>query len=364
MSQPCVITALGPITPAALGLTSMHEHLMFDGSVFGRRLRGQLPPHALPIDEHDKVSLENVGILQRNVLLAWDALNQDDEALLLAETADFKAAGGGAMLELSVPGVRLDTGEAKRISAATGVHIILSSGFYTADSWPPELHGLGVAGYYERMTQEIERGIGDTGCYPGHLKIALETLERDEEHALRAAAQVASDSGLSLTIHPSVRAGGDSALLPKILQEEDTDLSRVILAHTQLVDRPAFSEAIRRPELYRVNIENAKRLLDQGLNLSLEFTNSAAAELLGEYDAGDWAQLAGLTALLSQGYAGQLVLGNDCCGKIMLRRRGGEGYCRLFYYTLPMLRETAGVSEYALKQMLYENPARLLAIKA
>ena len=160
--------------------------------------------------------------------------------------------------------------------------------------------------------------------------------------------------------NPSVTSNSSWPRTLEILRQENAVLSRVIVSGAPLVDRPPFKEAIRRLERYRVNTEMAKRILDQGMCLSVEFTNTAGAELLGEYDAGDWAQLSGLVELISQGYAGQIVLGTDCCGKTMLRRGGGEGYCRLFYYTLPMLCDAAGISDYAIRQMLYANPMRLL----
>ncbi len=43
----------------------------------------------------------------------------------------------------------------------------------------------------------------------------------------------------------------------------------------------------------------------------------------------DWHRLAAVVELLKQGYGGQLVLGTDVFMKMLTRRGGGEGYCRL-----------------------------------
>ena len=361
MGKKKIMTVRGPIEPAALGLTSMHDHIMFNGSVLGKRLRGDLPEHNLPIHEDDKVSLENVGILQRNTILAWDALNQDDEAMLTAEVADFKAAGGEAILELSVPGILLDTEANRRISAATDVHIIISTGFYTEDSWPEQYRGLSTKEYREHMLFEVEHGVNGTDIKPGHLKIGLLNLSADEEKTLRAAAQVANETGLSLTVHPCRKPGGDFQRIISILKEEGMNLERLVMAHTPLLDAPPMAEVIRQPERYRVNTDRAKYLLDTGCTISTEFLNPMCLELLGEYNAGDWAKMSGLISLINQGYCQQIVTGNDCCGKIMLKRCGGEGFCRMLYFTIPTLREVAGVSEYALKHITVENPRRILA---
>jgi len=355
-----IMTVRGPIDPATLGFTSMHDHIMFNGDYLVNMHRKNLPNHRFPIQMDDKVTLENVGILHRNIFLAAGAHNQTDEEALTGEVADFKQAGGQAILEVSVPGVSLDPEANVRISEQTDVHIIACTGLYTWDSWPKEYHGLTMARHYERMMHEVSNGVGNTSVRPGHVKIALEYLNEDEENALRAAAQTAKDTGLSLTVHPS-SGTGDRLRILEIIKEEGLPPERVVMAHTRVVDKPSFAEVMRRPESYRVNIDLAKRMLDTGCNISKELMNTLGLELLGDYDAGDWADMSGLVALISGGYGGQIVLGNDCCAKIMLRRFGGEGYCRLLWYTLPMLRDVAGVSDYVISQIFVENPARILA---
>ncbi len=74
----------------------------------------------------------------------------------------------------------------------------------------------------------------------------------------------------------------------------------------------------------------------------------------------DWQRLAGLVALIEAGYSSQIVLGTDTFVKILTRRYGGAGYCRLTDYVAPML-EGLGVSDDDIRQVTVENPARLLA---
>ncbi|MDL2217204.1 phosphotriesterase [Christensenellaceae bacterium OttesenSCG-928-M15] len=362
MAEKKIMTACGPIRPEELGLTSMHDHILFDGSVLAKRMRADLPEHKLPIHENDKVSLENVGMLQRNTILAWDALNHDDEAVMEEEVALFKRAGGGAMLDLTVVGDRYDVGAAaaKRISQATGVHVIMSTGFYTGDSWPNEMKGQPIRFYYEYMLKEIKEGVQGTDVMPGHLKIGMEQLNEDEENALRAAARVANETGLALTIHPCEAAGGDNIRIINILKEEGVDLERVVIAHANFTHKPSFRQAILHPEDYYVDTDLAKRTLDSGVNISKEFLNVMGLELLGRYDGGDWSEMSGLVKLIDEGYCDQIVIGNDVCAKVMLHQSGGTGFCRMLYYTLPMLRDVAGVADYALRAMFYNNPARIL----
>ena len=43
-----IMTVRGPIPPETLGLTSMHEHIVYDGSIYRQRWMKELPPEDLP----------------------------------------------------------------------------------------------------------------------------------------------------------------------------------------------------------------------------------------------------------------------------------------------------------------------------
>ncbi|MCL2495939.1 MAG: phosphotriesterase, partial [Clostridiales bacterium] len=269
-----IMTVLGPIAPEELGFTSMHEHIMFQGAVLARRLRSLIPENNLPIAEDDKVCLENVGLLLKNSIMAWDALVQDDEDVMTGECIDFKNSGGNAILEVSVPGIQLDTALIRRVSERSGVHVIVSTGFYTWDSWPLEYRDRDIKFYREHMLNEYEHGVQGTDIKPGNIKIALNDINLMEENALRAAAQVGNETGLPLHIHPCYKTGGERLRVVKILQEEGFDLERLVFAHTQMEEKPVnFRELIYHPELYKVNTETARQLLDLGITCSVEFIN-------------------------------------------------------------------------------------------
>jgi phosphotriesterase-related protein len=70
--------------------------------------------------------------------------------------------------------------------------------------------------------------------------------------------------------------------------------------------------------------------------------------------------MAGLVRLIQEGYARQLVVGTDTFIKLLLRRCGGDGYCRLTSFVVPLL-ESVDVSAEEIKQITVNNPARILA---
>ncbi|MDR1060734.1 MAG: hypothetical protein LBL83_05910 [Clostridiales bacterium] len=361
------MTVCGPVAPGEIGLASMSEHVMYDGGFLRERLLGRLRPHSLPISEGDKLCLENVGILQKNCVLAWDALRQDDEAAMQKEAMLFGRLGGGAILDLSVCGTRLGAAALRRISEATGVRIVASSGFEAADARPAEFSeasagSAGVGAYLAHIRREIGEGIDGTGVRAGHVYAGLLDFGPAEECALRAAARACGESGLSMTVK-LWRGAGCAGRAMKILAEEGADLARVIFANVPLTTTPGFADALRDPTLYRPDTESAKAILARGCSISYEFSNMMGLELADVYNAGDWAPISALVALIREGYAAQIVVGTGCAGKIALHQSGGEGFCRLFYRGIPVLRDAAGVSDYALRLIMRRNPATLLSAR-
>ena len=353
-----IMTVLGPIEPEELGFTTMHEHVMMDGGwVLRERYQGQLRTKDDRYTVDDPVSLNNIGLIKRNFMTNWDGLSFDDEEMMLGEVQDFQNSGGKAIVELSVPGIRTKVASIKKIAERTGAHIIVSTGLYTVDSWPDKYLSMGEAEIYNYMMGEVKNGVEDTGIKPGHLKIAVQNLTEKEESALRAAAKVANETGMSLTIHCD-----DGRQIVEILKSEGMDISRAVIAHVAsgfgIRDMKLL---ITHPELNTLRLDYIKEVLDSGVNISIEFSpGNVESEDQNRTLIPDWMRLAGIIKLLDLGYASQSVFGTDTCAKVMTRRYGGEGYCRLTRFAIPKLREF-GVSDYHIRTITEKNPARILA---
>jgi len=363
-----IMTVCGPIAPDELGFTSMHEHILFDGRVFRQTLEKQLLKDArVPMGADEPVGIENIGYLRRNFFLSWDAVSIDDEALMTDELAEFKASGGGAVVDMSTPGLRIDLPATRRISQKTGVHIIATTGLYVENSWPERFRDLTVKELVQYMHEEIEQGIEGTDIKPGHLKVAVTDLTKQQERVLKSAARVSNETGLSLTVHPGFMVGSDGGRIAKILRNEGADLERVIIAHAQtFFSNLNLKTLVQNPDSWGLNLDPAKALLDQGANISIDtFGHYYDAELTGYVRVTEWQRLAGLLALVKLGYSPQLVIGTDTFLKILTRRYGGEGYSRLTNFVVPFLRDYLDVfdrvSDFDIRKMTIENPVRLLA---
>lgn len=353
-----IMTVTGPINPEELGFTTMHEHVMMDGGwVLRKRYNDQLQTNDDRYTADDPLSLSNIGLIKRNFMTNWDGLSFDDEIMMLGEIMDFQKSGGKSILELSVPGIRTKVPAIKKIAEKTGAHIIISTGLYTGDSWPDKYIPMSEKEIYNYMIGEVRNGVEDTGITPGHLKIAVHSLTGREESALRAAAKVANETGLSLTVHCD-----DGRQVAEVLQSEGVDVSRVVIAHVAgAFGIRDLKLLVTHPELFTLRLDYIRELLGTGVNISLEFSpGNVESEGQNRIVVPDWLRLAGVIKLLDEGYTGQIVFGTDTCAKVMTRRYGGEGYSRLTRFAVPKLREF-GVSDYHIRTITEKNPARILA---
>jgi phosphotriesterase-related protein len=361
---PKIMTVKGPISPDALGFTSLHEHILVDlAECYRARYRLILPDIEMP---DGPFVMEDRSTLRHGILLSSSNLRLDNEQDAAGEVADFHAAGGSAIVETGAPGIRTaaDVLAFKRISEETGVHIVACTGLYAEDSWPERFRGLTIEQYAGYLRGEIANGIGDSGILPGQIKVAYEGSTPAADTYARAAARVSREFGLSLQVHVGLLLSNDytrQTLLP-LLYEGDCIPERTVICHVEnWLGSLSLSQLVSDPRTVPCDLTLLKEVLDRGFNLC--FTCIGAEwdlEEMGFAHRPDWFYLAGIMALIKEGYAGQIVLGHDVFTKLATRRGGGEGFTRIPNFVFPTLRR-CGVSEADINKMTVDNPARLLA---
>lgn len=362
------MTVRGPVEPAELGLTSMHEHILVDlAACFRERYRKVLPGGAEFPD--GPFVLEDRSRLRHAMLLSSDNLRLDDEEAATGEVADFAAAGGSAIVETGAPGIRTweDVVAFRRISERTGVHIVACTGLYAEDSWPERFRGLSEEEYAGYLRKEIEEGIGDSGILPGQIKVAYEGPSESADAYLRAAARVSRESGVSLQVHVGLTLSNDvmrNSFLP-LLYGSGCVPERTLICHVEnWLGPPQITELVRDPASVPRDLTLHREVMDRGFNLCFTlFGAEWDTEGLGVTHRPDWFYMAGMLPLIEAGYAGQLFVGHDVFTKSQTRRGGGEGFTRIPQFVLPTLRR-CGVAESDIQSMVVENPRRLLALSA
>ena len=366
-----VMTVLGPVPADRLGCTSIHEHVLCDATVYRGRAERTRPERlasilaAMPGGDlltDAPVSLETVGLCRAEYTVQLDNMRLDDIDVMAGELSDFYSSGGRAVVEMSALGLRTDVEGLKELSQRTGVHIVAAAGFYIEDSWPEDVRRYTPEQFAERIASELRDGIEETGIRAGHIKLAVTDLSAAQEAALRGGARAAAETGAMVTVHPGFGIGSDGRRIVAILTQEGLAARQIVIAHADAFIVPTgLPRLVLGDASCEINLDYHRALLDKGVNLSFDcFGQSWTDEVNDVISECDWQRLAAVVALLREGYAEQLVLGNDVFLKMLTRRGGGEGYCRLTRWAVPTLRRF-GVSDFDINCMLERNPARLLA---
>lgn len=349
-----VQTVLGPVPHTGLGPTTMHEHVLVDGSFRNREEACRSPAWHEPVGLCTHAALRSDLSLHRdNLILTADHMER--ELRLLAES------GTRTLLDVTAVGLRGELAALPDLSRRTGLHIVASTGFYKRSSWPAGIRDWSAQRLRQHMRTEIDEAVTGTDFRAGHVKCGLGDLGEDDERCLRACATVAAERGLSLTVHPSFSDPAGPARIVRIAADAGLAPDRVVVAHCDgFMVELSLRRLVTDPSSWGLRLDQLREVLGLGATASVDcFGHAWSDERRGQLVEADWQRLAGLYRLLQEGYAGQLVLGCDVARKMLTRRYGGHGYTRVNDWVLPTLRDL-GVPEGQIEQLTVANPARIL----
>lgn len=335
-----VITVLGPINPADLGPTLMHEHLICDLTPLERRDAGEIEV---------EITLENAfDVAYRpNDFFGNQRLAEVTRAS--REAAFFRIAGGSAIVELTTAGIGPDLEALARISQASGVHVIAGAGFYTEPYLDAETLALPIEALTEAMIAEVEDGargtaircgiIGEIGCsWP---------LTPFERRCLQAAAAAQRATGAAVSVHPGRHPQAPHDILD-VLETAGGDLSRTVIGH---MDR-TYTDASEVIALAR-----------RGCVVEYDFFGietsqywMAVADLPTDY-----MRIAAIRRLFEAGLGDRVTISHDICTRSRLQTLGGHGYGHLLRNGVGLMRDR-GFSQAEIDQLLVGTPRRLLTI--
>jgi len=338
-----------PISPEQLGVTMSHVHLMANWLIGG----GEPPKEASRrMLSEAPLTMDILGVIRRDAGLAKANMILDNVDEAIAELMFYKMAGGNSLVECSLPGMGQDPVALSKISRATGVNIICSSGWYVAGSHPSYVKEKSVDELAAIIVGELTRGIGTTGIKAGAIKVALSGTSKkpfigDEEKVLRAVARAQSKTGAALNIHPNF-AGQHWHIYLDILKAEGANLAKCCANHM---------------EMFCPDLEYQKSVLERGIYIAYDqfgheqYFDSVAP---GWGFKPDSTRVEYLLQLIRAGYANRIVLSNETAFKSCYKKYGGYGYAHILESILPELR-FKGVTEEQLNTMLIENTKALLA---
>ena len=335
-----VQTVNGVVAAKDLGMTLMHEHILCELTPRGRR--GATKDEVV-------ITLENVFDVTYRPNDYPGNHRLQDIAIALKEVSRYATLGGGTVVEMTTGGLEPDPVNLSRISARTGVNIVLGAGFYTEPYQDEETLCLDADEMTEIIVGQMTDGawgtdiccgiIGEIGCsWP---------LTPFEERSLTAAARAQRRTGASITVHPGRHPDAPSQILD-ILERAGADLSRTIIDHM---------------ERTFTGVDQVLALARRGCVVEYDFFGIEQSRYwLGQADLPtDWMRINDIRRLFEAGLCANVVISQDICTRSRLQSYGGHGYGHILSNVIPLMRER-GFSPTEIKLMLVDTPARLLAL--
>ncbi len=310
-------SVLGPISPADLGFTLMHEHVMVSAS----GLYDSYP----------------------------DLIGADRETKAIASLKAAKAAGIQTMVDATTFDLGRNPELLRTVSRESGVNIINVTGWWL--DVPRFVRGVSANQMKREFIRDIEEGFRGTDIKAGILKCAadFEGVTDPLETMARAAARAHVETGLPMMVH-SYATGQVARRQIEIFREEGVDLTRVKIDHTNDT----------------TDIEYLEWILDQGCYLGLD---RYPGRLVSSH-----MRTVTMKALIDRGHAERLCPSHDCiCLTVMkenpdgtmpadheFAQRNPDKYLYMHKHVIPDLK-SMGVSDATIEMLFVENPKRFLS---
>lgn len=336
-----IMTVNGVVGKSELGVTTPHEHALID---IGNQYPGERSPNNPGWVE--KVGREHYELLMKDPYALCDNLRLDDKDTAVAEVKRFADAGGKTFVDVTTPGIGRDVGFLKRLADETGLNVIASCGFYTADAHPARIARMSVEAIADELTGELADGIDGTGIRPGIIGEVgtSQTLYDDEVKVLRAAAIAHARTWTPVMVHLNPWAKHALEVID-ILEAGGVPPEKVCLCHLDVL----------------LDLEDMRAVLKRGAmvefdNFGKEFTSGSA---YGRFPS-DAERLEVLYRLADDGFLPQLLASCDVCLKNLLTIHGGPGYAHVIGKMAALIRRQRGDAETLLQALLVANPANYL----
>jgi predicted metal-dependent phosphotriesterase family hydrolase len=304
-------TVEGPASPAALGATLIHEHVLVDFIGADRITPGR----------YDRREVFRTA---------------------LPRLAAARRAGCRTLVECTPAYLGRDPALLAQLARAAKLRIITNTGYYGAgrDKFvPPHAWSETSGEIAARWTREFRDGIGTTGIRPGFIKTGVDSgkLSEIDRKLITAAGLCHQQTGLR--IHAHTGDGAAALDIVETLRSMKIDPRAYVWVHAQ-------NEKDR--DIHR-------RAAEAGA--WLEFDGISSTALDAHVDA--------IVEMARAGFLDQLLVSQDSGWYHVGEPAGGDfkGYTYLFDAFLPALRKR-GFTEAQIKRLMVDNPARALTPSA
>ena len=342
-------TVLGPKSVEELGVITPHEHIFIDLSAF-------FDKH--PVDdvcdpETEKVSMKRLGTLNLDPYALKDNLFYRDYEIQKEEVLYFKRAGGGTIVDLTLPGIGRDPLALKKMAKETGLNIIMGTGYYVSSTHKHCVKTQTESEMADDFVRELTVGIDGTDVKAGIIgEIGISELFNDDERkVLRAAAIAHHKTGAPINVHinPWTQNGLEST---EILLNAGVNPKAICISHIDVENNEQYIYKLLNKGVY-VEFDN----FGKEYHTRKEVRNSGYGTFVFDVD-----RVKLVKKLVDGGYIKQILFSCDVCLKNLLRTYGGYGYDHVLRNILPMLDEV-GLKKEQVQQIIEKNPIDFLIKK-
>lgn len=307
-------TTLGQLKPEELGITLMHEHIIWD----------------------------------------WDGASRDGKELYTVKEVvdamepyllELKGLGCKTIVEASTHGAGRDVEVLKACSERTGLNIITNCGVWDGGEYrgkftPDTIKNKAIDEIAEIWTSEYNKGIDGTGIRPGFIKLALGDegfISEMQERMLRAAARTSLATDLPIECH--IGSSKSAVKAVEIIEEEKLPYNKFVWIHIDWSD----------------DYHTVLKLAKKGIWVEID----AISGVPEPYEV----QVKLLEMLIKDNMTDQVLLSQDAGSYVVGTTKVSKlrSYTNIFTKFIPICKEI-GISEETIKKILTENPAKVLNV--
>jgi phosphotriesterase-related protein len=279
-----------------------------------------------------------------------DNLQLDGIDVAVAELAPYVAAGGASLVEVTSHGIGRDVRAVEHVARASGVNVVIGTGYYIGSSHPRGFERRPVADLVEELVDELTVGIGGRQVRAGvigELGVGTFPMRPGERHMLRAGARAQQATGAGMIVHPA--PGVDSAFeLVALLERSGAIMDKVVVSHLD--------------ERFRTDLRLFRRIGATGVRFGFDtFGREIYYPPRRKQHPNDTERIEAIARLWDAGLGERIALAQDICIRHELAMFGGQGYSYVLDSIVPRLRHR-GLPEQAIETMLVDTPARILAL--
>lgn len=282
-------------------------------------------------------------LMHEHVTIDLSGVKKDDDCRLdcFDETVkEFKRLydyGVRNILEVTNMGMGRDPRYIREVEKASGIQIIMSTGFYKEPFLPDFVYRQTAEELADLAVKEITEGIDDTGFKAsviGEFGTSKDQMTAMEEKVFEAMSLAAVRTNVPVTTHTTLGTMG--ARQADYLIAHGVKPEKIIIGHMDLSQDTDYILSV----------------LEKGVNVGFD--------TVGKLNyCPDTFRVEALKRIADEGRLGQVVLSMDITRKSYMKYEGGIGYGYMFESFIPLLKEN-GFTQSQIDRLLVDNPKRIL----